>query len=74
MQAIVDMFSGFIDTVGKIIDFVVDFFQDLIYVIGLLGKFIVEIPAYFSFLPASLVVMLGTVFSIVVIYMVLGRK
>ena len=74
MQAIIDMFSGFIDTVGKIIDFVVDFFQDLIYVIGLLGKFIVEIPSYFSFLPASLVVMLGTVFSIVVIYMVLGRK
>lgn len=74
MQALINMLKGFFDTIASIVDFIVDFFQDLVYVISLLGKFVVEIPSYFSFLPASLVVMLGTIFSIVVIYMILGRK
>lgn len=74
MKALIDMFKGFFDAIGSIIDFIVDFFQDLVYVISLLGKFVVEIPTYFSFLPPSLLVMIGTIFSVVVIYMVVGRK
>lgn len=74
MSALINMLKGFFSTIGSVIDFIVDFFADLIYVIGLLGKFILEIPSYFSWLPGSIVIVLGTLFSLVVIYMILGRK
>lgn len=74
MQAILDMFTGFFDVIGKIIDFVVDFFMDLVFVITTLGQFIIEIPGYFVWLPAEIIALIVTIFSIVVIYMILGRK
>lgn len=74
MQAIIDFFVGIGDVIGKVIDFVIDFFADLIYVIGLLAKFLIEIPGYFTWLPATALAILVTTFSIVVIYMVLNRK
>lgn len=74
MKAIIDFFAGLGDIITGVIDFVVGFFQDLIYVIGLLGQFVLEIPGYFSWLPGTAVAMIVTTFSIVVIYMVLNRK
>lgn len=74
MNAIIKFFEGFVDTISAVIDFVVDFFTDLVYVIGLLGQFVIEIPGYFSWLPSEAVALLVTAFSIVVIYMVLNRK
>lgn len=74
MASIMNMLQGFFSTIGSVIDFIVDFFADLVYVIGLLGKFILEIPAYFGWLPVSVLAILLTTFSIVVIYMILGRK
>lgn len=74
MQAIIDFFTGIADFFTSIVDFVIGFFSDLVYVIGLLGKFVVEIPMYFTWLPGTAVALLVTTFSIVVIYMVLNRK
>lgn len=74
MQVIIDFFTGFIDAISSIIDFVVDFFADLVYVITTLGQFIIEIPGYFMWLPAEIIVWITTIFSMVVIYMILGRK
>lgn len=73
MQAIVDFLTGFIDAIGKIIDFIIDFFADLVFVIATLGQFILEIPGYFVWLPGEIIALILTVFSIVVIYMILGR-
>lgn len=74
MEAIIKMLKGFISTVSSICDFIVDFFADLVYVITLLGKFVLEIPMYFSWLPGELIALVATLFSLVIIYMVLGRK
>lgn len=74
MTALINMLKGFFSTIGSVIDFIIDFFADLIYVIGLLGKFILEIPSYFTWLPGTVLAILITTFSIVVIYMILGRK
>ena len=74
MGSLMNMLKGFFSAVGSIIDFIVDFFADLIYAIGVLGKFVLEIPGYFSWLPSSGLVILTTAFSLVVIYMILGRK
>lgn len=74
MQAIIDMFTGFFSAIGSIIDFVVDFFTDLVFVIATLGQFVLEIPGYFVWLPGEIITLILTIFSIVVIYMILGRK
>lgn len=74
MGALIDFFVGLGETIGSIIGFVVDLFADLLYVIGLLGKFVIEIPSYFLWLPEEHVVLLVSIFGIVVIYMVLNRK
>lgn len=74
MQAIINMISGFFEAFGKIIDFIVDFFMDLVFVITTLGQFVIEIPGYFVWLPSEIIALIVTIFSIVVIYMILGRK
>lgn len=62
--------ANFFITVGQ---FIVDFISDLVYAIGLIGKTVLEIPSYLGWLPSSLIAMLTTIFSIVVIYKILGR-
>lgn len=68
----------FLKNIGKIIttviDFVISFFKDLVYVIELTGKFLSELPSYFSWLPEELLAILLVIFSIVVIYKILGRE
>ena len=65
MQAIIDFLNQIVDAVNAVIDFVVKFFQDIIYVVGLIGDFIVDIPNFFGWLPASLLSILVLVFSVV---------
>lgn len=74
MASLMNMLKGFFQTIGSVIDFIVDFFADLVYVITLLGKFVLEIPMYFSWLPGELIALVATLFSLVIIYMILGRK
>lgn len=74
MSAIIDFFTGFADFFGSIIDFVIGFFEDLVFVIKTLGEFLIHIPSYFSWLPGPALILLITTFSIVVIYMILGRQ
>lgn len=74
MNAIIDFFVGIKDVFTSVVDFVIDFFSDLVYIIGLLGSFVLNIPMYFSWLPAEVVYLVATAFSIVVIYMILNRK
>ena len=62
--------ANFFITVGN---FIVDFISDLVYSIGLIGKTVLELPSYFAWLPGSIVALLTTIFTIVVIYKVLGR-
>lgn len=74
MDAIINFFVGLKDVFTSVVDFVVDFFSDLVYIIGLLGSFVLYIPTYFSWLPVEIVALVATAFSIVVIYMILNRK
>lgn len=74
MQPIIDFFTSLADLFTKAVDFIIGFFEDVVYVILLLGKFVIEIPGYFLWLPGVAIALLVTIFSIVVIYMVLNRK
>lgn len=67
LESIVDFFTS-------IVTFVIDFFQDLVFVIGTLGSVIVNIPSYIGWLPTSMIILITTAFSFVVIYKLLGRE
>lgn len=73
MQSIIDFLSSIGDAIVAAIDFVISFFGDLIYIIQLAGKFLAQLPNFFSWLPAPVVTVLLTTFAIVVIYKVTGR-
>ncbi len=74
MDTILNILAEFARFFRHLVDFVVGFFQDLVYMIKLLGKFILELPMYFSWLPDQLVATLLLIFGIVVIYKILGRE
>lgn len=73
MQSIIDFLSSIGDAILAAIDFVISFFGDLIYIIQLTGKFLLQLPGFFSWLPAPVVGVLLTTFAFVVIYKITGR-
>lgn len=74
LSAIIDFFTGIADAVTALIDFVFSIISDLVYMVQLTGKFILQIPVYFSWLPGELLALVVLIFSIVVLYKVLGRE
>ena len=73
MQAIVDFLSSIGSAILAGIDFVVSFFEDLVYIIQLTGRFLAQLPSFFSWLPTPVVSVLLTTFAIVVVYKIAGR-
>ena len=74
MDAIVQFFSAIGDALISVFDFIVSFFSDLVYMIRLLGIFILQIPNYFAFLPDGMLALLIMIFGIVVLYKIFGRE
>lgn len=60
--------------ISSVVSFIIGFFQDLVYMITLLGKFILSLPTYLSWLPPTFITAITLIFTIVVIYKVLGRE
>lgn len=73
-----DAISKFFEAIGDAIiagfDFLISFFGDLVYAIQLLGKVVISLPSYFSWLPPSISSLLITLLGIAVIYKILGRE
>ena len=73
-----DSILGFIETIGEYIstawDFLVDFFNDTVELITLVGETVLKLPDYLSFLPERLLVPLLALFTVVVLYKILGRE
>lgn len=74
LQSIADFFTGMIEIIKSLIDFVVGIVEDLVYVVTLCGTFIIQLPDYLTWLPSAVVTLIITTFGIVVIYKVLGRE
>lgn len=74
MQSIYNALLSFFDLIGSLVEFIIDMIKDLVYVIGLLGEMIAKIPQYIGWLPSNAILLITTVFSIVVIYKILGRE
>lgn len=72
-----DLLSGFqqiFDFFSNVLDFLIDFIKDIVYIIEITGEMVLKIPDYFSWLPSEALSLLVSVFAVVVIYKVLGRE
>ena len=74
MQAIVNFFGGLFEIILVPIKFLISFIGDIVYVIQLTGNFVVNIPSYFGWMPSAYVSIIISIFSVVVIYKILGRE
>lgn len=74
MDAIVSFFQGIGNFITSIVDFIVGIFSDIVYLIQLTGKFLGQLPGYFSWMPAEISALLLVLFAIVVLYKILGRE
>lgn len=74
MEGILSFFRGIGDAIVAVIDFVISFFADIVYLIQLLGKALASLPGYIDWLPAEMVTLLIVLLSVVVIYKILGRE
>ena len=74
MGALTDFLLGIGEGLLAVVTFVIDFFKDVAYLIKLTGEFVLKVPTYLSWLPAEVLALVVSVFTIVVLYKVLGRE
>lgn len=74
LDSIMEFFSSLFEPILSLLDVVLSFLSDVMYMIGLLVGFSYNLDAIFGFLPSPFVSSLVLVFGIVVIYKILGRE
>lgn len=74
LTTIKEFIVGIGDALLSLLSFVIGFFEDIAYLVELTANFVLSIPQFFAWLPAELVAMIVLIFSVVVIYKVLGRE
>lgn len=74
LQSIVDFFAGLGEMLMSVVDFVVSFFADIVYIVKLTGEFVLQIPVYLGWLPGPVLTIIVVAFGVVVIYKVMGRE
>lgn len=74
IDSIVSAVENIVDFLDIIWKFVKDFTADTFEMIKLVGDTVKKIPDYFDWLPSEVAVALAAIFSIVVIYKILGRE
>lgn len=74
LDGLFSFFETLINLVTGLVNFLISFFMDIVYVINLATTFVVRIPTLFSFMPTECITILTIIFGIVVTYKVLGRE
>lgn len=78
MEDILNDILDFFTALGEIIDACVSFLftiiEDILMVITLTAEFVISIPEILGWLPASVLTIIIGIFSVVVIYKILGRE
>lgn len=74
MSAVLDFLQGIAAGVSAALDFLMGLIEDVAYVVKITAEFVTQIPSYISWLPASVVAIIVSIFVVVVIYKILGRE
>lgn len=73
MTFIMDILGTIGEVIVGIIDFVVSFFTDLVYIVQLIGAILSQIPSFFSWLPSELMTIMILAITVAAIYKIAGR-
>lgn len=73
MSALIDFFKGLGNSVLSIFDFILVLFEDFIGFVKLLGVLPEALKQIFSIFPDEMLFFLGILFSVVIVYKILGR-
>lgn len=74
MEDILEFFEQLMESITSVVDFVISFFEDIVYIVQITGSVLAQIPSYFAWMPGEVVGLLVTLFAIVVIYKIAGRE
>lgn len=73
-QVLKNFFLSIGSVITGLVDFVIGFIEDIVYVVKLCASFVAKIPSLFSWLPAEVLAIVVITFSVVVIYKIMGRE
>lgn len=74
MQGILNAITGIFNLLTSLIDFAFTLVRDLLIIVDMLGKFIIELPSWFNaFMPPGVPSLLMVLLSVTIIYRVTGR-
>lgn len=74
MTGLFDFIAGIGTAISALFSFVVSLIEDIVYMVVLTGKFVAQLPQFFTWLPATVQILITVTFSIVVVYKVIGRE
>ena len=74
MDFLFDFLSMISEAIVGLIDFVVSFVMDLVYIVQFIGYVLIQVPSLFVWLPPSLSVILIVGISAAAIYKIAGRS
>lgn len=74
MEALTNLLAGIGETLFVVFSFIMDTVSNTVYILRLLWYFVGNIPRYFSWLPSEFVTIIVFIFSIAVIYKIMGRE
>ena len=70
---IIDILSAIGNFFKSVVDFIVSLFEDLVYVIKLLGQTVAKLPDYLGFLPSVAIAVFVSAIAVVIVFRVIGR-
>lgn len=68
-----DVLAAIADAINGIIDFVVSFFMDIVYIVQLIGSILLQIPSFFSWLPPGFSTLIVIILTVASVYKIAGR-
>lgn len=74
MNAILNFFEGIGNVILAVIEFVVSFFGDLVWIVRTALWAVGQIPSLISWIPGPIMSVMLVIFSVVVIYKIMGRE
>lgn len=74
MSTIINILKSIGDFFATVAEFIVKLFEDLVYIVKLLGETVAKLPELLGFFPSSVLAILVLALAVVVIYKVLGRE
>lgn len=74
LESIKEFFVSIANIITGVVDFFIGFVEDIVYVVKLCTSFVSKIPRLFSWLPVEALAIITMIFSIVIIYKIMGRE